>query len=572
MFKKYANLGKNLEAPNIDVEIEVRMKIQKPIDIVLDKELEITYYRSTMYPSITFRRINGGPLTSKETIEKIKMKNINLVLSIEQELFKPRIPLIESNKRLIKRKRIQENPIVEITEHNNEYLLEIEFNETNYTEVEHIIKQWKNPYWPPVKPMEISTTNLAKKLSNSDKWYITPKADGEHIIEYVNNEQSILIHDNGLITDKNLNECNNINPNYIYEGELMEDGTIIYFDCLMYNNKNITKLEYSERRRYLENRTKKDILLFSSVYALKKYIYEPHKIKTDGYIIGNIKDRKILYKSKFKSTVDLRYKNGYLLLENETYSERIPKDATYNFEEDKIYEFDMQMNLIKERKDKNIANFKNPYDDNPIYKIVTGEGVPTLRYYHNYIKRDMLNMLPKTTLLDIGSGKGGDFYKWHQLKFKKIYAVDAELNMREHSKKVIEIKQNIEEIYNIIDYENVSILFVPWNDKFIDIINKAKQVIIICMDKPINYKCNIYECNVNKNKIELSIPGTETSENVIEDKINYNNIFKKLENEGWKHTKLKYKMEIGTLEERKLNNMYSYHYLKKVKEVEKLHG
>ena len=48
------------------------------------------------------------------------------------------------------------------------------------------------------------------------------------------------------------------------------------------------------------------------------------------------------------------------------------------------------MNLIRERKDKTIANYKFPYDDNPIYKIVYGIGVPSLRCFHNKIKIDII--------------------------------------------------------------------------------------------------------------------------------------------------------------------------------------
>lgn len=55
------------------------------------------------------------------------------------------------------------------------------------------------------------------------------------ILEYVNDKKTVIIHNNGIITDLNMNKCNNIIPKYIYEGELMEDGEIEYFDCLMYD-------------------------------------------------------------------------------------------------------------------------------------------------------------------------------------------------------------------------------------------------------------------------------------------------------------------------------------------------
>lgn len=51
-----------------------------------------------------------------------------------------------------------------------------------------------------------------------------------------------------------------------------------------------------------------------------------------------------------------------------------------------------------------------------------------LRSYHNKIKNNLINKIKCNTLLDIGSAKGRDFYKWHYKKIGKIYAVDPILN------------------------------------------------------------------------------------------------------------------------------------------------
>ena len=52
----------------------------------------------------------------------------------------------------------------------------------------------------------------------------------------------------------------------------------------------------------------------------------------------------------------------------------------------------------------------------------------------------------------------------------KIYAVDPLLNLREHSKYVIEIKDYVENVPDSIEYDSVSILFVPWDNSFFNII------------------------------------------------------------------------------------------------------
>lgn len=565
MFYRLAKLSQELESEYVNIELEARFKIQKPIKFEPDYERNIIYLRSTMYPSIVFRKSEDYYLESKEVVEKIKLKDINLVLSVEQSFIQSdvKFPLIEVNKRKIYRQRINENPIVEITKCGHEFNLEIEFDINSWFKVESIIKQWKLPFWPSVKPMEISSTNLAKKLSYYDEWCISVKADGEHILIYENDDESIIVHDNGFISDIDNNEKENIIPKTIYEAEIMENKDILIFDCLMYNFKNIMKLDYVKRRQHIDSDKKKDVMLFNSVYAIKSILYEPHKFKSDGYIITNIKNRNLVYKSKFINTVDLRFKNGYLLLENEKVSDRIPKNSDYDFKEDYIYEFDMEMNLIKERKDKTIANYKFPYDNNPIYKIVYGEGVPSLRCFHNKIKMELLSLIPNTILLDIGSGKGGDINKWYNLNFNKIYAVDPLLDLREHSKNVIEIKDYVENIPDSIEYESVSILFVPWNDNYLDIIRKANYLILGCMSDPENYECASFKCSINNNIINLNIPYSSTSENVTERKIDYKEIIKNLVKEGWKHEELKIKMNYGTIDERNLSNMYSYHYLKR---------
>jgi SAM-dependent methyltransferase len=56
-----------------------------------------------------------------------------------------------------------------------------------------------------------------------------------------------------------------------------------------------------------------------------------------------------------------------------------------------------------------------------------GESFSLLRRYHNRIKRGLYNILPKgSTLLDIGTGNGGDFPKWSHLSKVVTVEPDAE--------------------------------------------------------------------------------------------------------------------------------------------------
>nr|CAJ57276.1 putative mRNA capping-enzyme [Millerozyma acaciae] len=554
--KPIAELAERLKSDLVDIELETRLRIPPPINFRSDKNITITYYRSLIYPSITFRKSKEYYIQSKELIEKRKIDGINVYLSVEQNYIKGDIKfsLIETNKRKIERQVIQKEPLVEIIKNGYEYMLEIEFDINTYKEVKSIINKYKCPYYPLQKPIEISSVNLARKLSKIDEWGISYKADGYHVVilENEQGEKSIL-HDNGKI------EGDNFIPKNVYEGELMEDKTILYYDCIIYNYKNITNLNYKERRKYIKY-NKKDVYIFKYIDQLEDYILSKPNFKFDGFVITNIRNRNLIYKSKFINTVDLKYKNGYLLLENEDISDRIPKDTLYNYVNNRIYEFDTNLNLIKERNDKVIANYKFPYDDNPIYKVVKGIGVPSLRVFHNKIKFDLLKLLKGKILLDIGSGRGGDINKWIKLNFSKVYCVDPKLDLRIKNKDIIEIKKEAKDLPKFVEYDCVSILFVPWDDSFIDILNKSKEGIIAIMNNPKNYECEAFSCKVHK-EIELRIPFSETANEVKEKVYDTKEINNKLENNNWTIHKLDYRMDFGTNDEQILSSMYNYYYI-----------
>jgi precorrin-6B methylase 2 len=90
----------------------------------------------------------------------------------------------------------------------------------------------------------------------------------------------------------------------------------------------------------------------------------------------------------------------------------------------------------------------------PLSMIVSGKGVPCLRYHHNKVKMRLLAMLPRTTLLDIGSGVGGDLVKWKELDFSRIYAVDPETRLRRRDPRVTYIRFKVQNIASSVKYES----------------------------------------------------------------------------------------------------------------------
>lgn len=523
-------------------ELEARVRILPPKDFN-GKKVTITYYRSSIYNDITFRkRSNNGEIEIKELVERSMIKGIPYYLSIEKVLHS-KISLVEVEKRIVYREKIKDNPLVEIIKHNDSFTLEVEFDKSNYIEAIEIAQSYRCPFYPLPKPKEITTRELASKLTNKDDWMISFKADGLHVIVLEDkNKNKTLLYDSGKIDGEMIDYI------FVYEAELV-NNELLYFDCIMYNGLILNE-DYDKRLKYIDKI--KDAWNFNEAEKVINYVPQ---FPSDGFILTNKKTDEV-YKSKFVSTTDYRYKNGYLFLENEKLSTRVPK-TKYNYITNRIYEFDNNLCLVRERKDKQIANYKVANESNQLYRILNGIGTPLLRNYHNIVKSKLLDILDEGILLDIGSGKGGDINKWN--KFKKVYAIDPNLNMRTHKENIIEFNTEAKNLPKFAKYDYVSIFFVPWDNSFIDILNNAKKAVLILMNNAFEYKCDQFTCTVKNDDITLEIPESETAINVNEKIIETKNLFKRL--------KLKVeKIDINIPDnlhknEKILASMYTYYYL-----------
>jgi hypothetical protein len=175
----------------------------------------------------------------------------------------------------------------------------------------------------------------------------------------------------------------------------------------------------------------------------------------------------------------------------------------------------------------------------------------------------MLKLLPQTTLLDIGSGYGGDIDKWDE--FQKVYAVDPNLNLRLRPKNVVTLRCNVQDIPDI-DYESVSMFFVPWETDILHtIMNKKapKHVMMIVMTNPKSISNNNYKIKVESDTIHLSIPGTVTAQSIIENRVNVSDIDKYMKSKKYECIEIKYAMKFGSPEEIELSKMYNYLYYKR---------
>jgi hypothetical protein len=543
------------KAPGINVELECRMIIPTITDWKDYESLTIPYFRLLSHPTLNVRKV-GGMIETKELVNKINVDNVSIFISIEKQ-YHSKMPdiLIPRITREVQRKIIKKHPLTVINYENKVFTLEVEYDTATVEECKEIIKSYLLPMWPAPKPIDAYASEFISKMLHG-KYCLTPKADGDHVVVYISfDDKSFYITDNGCIVGQRFTE----HPKTVMEGEFA-DGEIHLYDVMIANGKDVTYLPLKERREFYPQYHFKEIHPFTTYNSLVKAFKKcKATFSTDGIIMTSMGPYyDTVYKSKSLPTVDLQYIDGYLYLANEKNSNRLPIGDVH-LENGKIYEFDMKMKYIRAREDKIIPNYRMPVEIDPITNIVNGNGIPNLRYHHNYVKLKMLKLLPQTVLLDVGSGYGGDINKWDE--FKKVYAVDPELNLRSKPKNVIPLRCTVQNIPEI-EYESASIFFVQWDFSILSSIS-AKHVMMIVMDNPKPISNDLYTVKIVGDKVHVSIPGTVTAENIVENKVNVSDIDRFMKARRYECIKINYEMKFGSTEEIALSKMYSYLYYKR---------
>lgn len=573
ILNKQAILAEKLTSTitNLFVELETRMLI--PQFMIPDFDFistTIQYYKSDMYPNLTIRRdSNLDYYETKELINKVSSDNINIVCSIEKRYKRLPFNVVKTILRTISR---YNDEIITIICMNNLvekddriYSLEIEYNKDTVDICYNTLIKYCSKYWKSKKPLDVYSSELLSKITN-ESYYISAKYDGIHITIFIQDNNYIAINDSGKIIIKQgiiTNAFNN--SEHIIEAEYI-DNKVYIIDVLKYNNKDVRTHKYLSRlSNFKDNKfnfLEKSISLINNYesFKLSYDLISNISVKKDGFILTNSKNYyNAVYKSKQIPTVDLQYLNGNFYLANELFSTRTNYEQEYF--EGMIYEFDLNMNFVRNRPDKINANYRMPVEIDPISKIYNGIGVTCLRYHHNKVKLHMLNLTNNydKILLDCGSGLGSDYDKWVKLQYEKVYAIEPNNNFRIFCNKslVVNVRDNVQNIYNRLNYNICSFFFVPWNNEFIEVMIKAKVVFLIIMDKAINYNCNSYNVKV-LNKIYLEIPETVTALNIIEEIPDKEYIINTMKNNGFKVNELDIPMIWGSKEEIILSKMYSY--------------
>lgn len=174
---------------------------------------------------------------------------------------------------------------------------------------------------------------------------------------------------------------------------------------------------------------------------------------------------------KFEGTEQYPYP-GYTILDEPYFLNEITGSisTTYNEKtsfvvephDDFVYECVLQGDYfvpVRIRYDKRNPNYiriaQNVWEDivKPIHEeTLRGEDLRVMRKYHNNAKNDILRseLSPHSTIIDIGSGRGGDLSKWKQAQLSDVLVIEPS---QENLNELLERQQYITSDVNIIKYK-----------------------------------------------------------------------------------------------------------------------
>ncbi len=199
---------------------------------------------------------------------------------------------------------------------------------------------------------------------------------------------------------------------------------------------------------YLQRMTEKDVTDLGKEFHGDQFYYYT-KVGETG------KDKKNDMKI-FKGDYNHPY-DGYIMLGRNTIKEEggEPIDGRIvECEWRKYVGGDLDFVPLRIREDRTRPNDETPtaisnWEDinNPITQdTIEGLNLKIMRKYHNEIKMNLLSksFAPGATILDIGSGRGGDIQKWKTLGLGKVYAMEPDIGdtIEEFNKRLEQDRNN----------------------------------------------------------------------------------------------------------------------------------
>lgn len=312
------------------------------------------------------------------------------------------------------------------------------------------------------------------KLNKNDTYACTKKLDGKRFVMFAENNQVYLMSDN-MKDFKKIPYFYNSNKSFLIDGEYF-GGSFYAFDLISNQPRIVDRIEtikgiYNLMTPHHENvGTKifiKDYIygdLFNSMTALIKVLDDKYE---DGIIV--IKDQPDYFKStplKWKKvekiTIDftIKKKNGIFTfyaqgitklqqfaknqVDEPAYSKYKDGDIVECYWNDKwipllIRSDKLKPNFINVAND-NWESIKNPFniEDLTLFTSRNTSALINMRRFHNFIKRNLLCRAKNSTnghsVLDLASGKGGDFGKYRDMGLSYVEGYDIDQESVEESK------------------------------------------------------------------------------------------------------------------------------------------
>ena len=356
------------------------------------------------------------------------------------------------------------------------------------------------------KPINIKLDDF---VNDKISWAITKKLDGYRKFLYITSFGSFLLGYPYEIIK--IGEGSSTIKNTLIDGEFLE-GTFYAFDVVFSSNKSYQNIKFSDRysallmlKEYLTSEN----LGWNINYQTKEFFYTKdvytnislaiESIKEDEPVDGLIFQYQGYYKNKYsrkwkpleQMTIDFYFlptddPDTFVLqcfdkdqfIKNRKYVSFVEKTPKKIIEYLSIVKDGMFMKEYvggriieclwdgtrfypyRFRDDRDHPNAlivaKNNFKDikNPIsIESIQGLDASIMRRYHNNVKRDLLNDYfgdCRGVLIDSGTGRGGDFLKWKNMKFSNIISIEpSSENIKEMKSRLIKIKE-------IVDIKEVS--------------------------------------------------------------------------------------------------------------------
>lgn len=406
-------------------------------------------------------------------------------------------------------------------------------------------------------------------------YYTTMKINGLRCFILMIHYKTFNLGQMRYLSDSNYKRATLLDCEYI-----PSSNKYIFLDILIYEDNDVTSLSLVDRQSLLKkikitinsDEKKSTTITVETKYYKKIHNYEDivrsitlsenENTLYDGilFVGGNGYHDERIYKLKHENTVDLKWKDDGKLYSNDNIlvKRKVTNIKKSNMKNGKVYEFSYNrltetLCYIKEREASKYANnykvvlinLNKSINCNDVKKSI---GCYFMRYYHNELKKDVLQgfitRLKKKnicsnydskekkfiTILDIGTGQGGDLYKWKAFekdinciicieknkkqlirlsdRVKQVQHLSDKIRIIPKSVKDIEIKTDIPEYIHIITCFFCLNLFLQSDiDKLFNIIKTKKPVYIafIYMTQVESYKCDSYTLVKKDDKYTIKI-------------------------------------------------------------------